>query len=247
MCAFCKTECTSSILNQISQSEKEQLEAFFAELVVDAHFGYSLFGDKPVSLTGHFLLTPWNNVLELHKIDGDFWQKWKIWEKYQKQLEITHYLLVKEPASFKNSQFIILINKKAFIHAFTKHAALFHAILGAGLKPEKILQEIAEGKKTFFESIRHNPTLLGLLLGYGEHNAICFSQKGKILKMSCLRSFGDDSRFSLLRVGSLYFLADFKHPETQALYQKYEKLRGRLSTIYAHGNFLPITLSKLTE
>ncbi len=42
-------------------------------------------------------------------------------------------------------------------------------------------------------------------------------------------------------------MVDPKHSETKALEKKYKKLRGKISAIYARGDFLEITLSKLTS
>ena len=48
-------------------------------------------------------------------------------------------------------------------------------------------------------------------------------------------------------VQSIHLMADPKHPETLFLKQKYEKLRGKISSIYAQGDFLEITLNQISH
>jgi hypothetical protein len=58
--------------------------------------------------------------------------------------------------------------------------------------------------------------------------------------------FGD-YKYSPLMIQSVHFVADHTHPETIALQQKYREQRGKISAIYAKGNFLEITLTQLTS
>lgn len=61
-----------------------------------------------------------------------------------------------------------------------------------------------------------------------------------------LKGCGDYNYYPLT-IGSIYFVGDITHPETKALQNKYRELRGKISEIYNNGDFLEITLSKLTE
>lgn len=63
---------------------------------------------------------------------------------------------------------------------------------------------------------------------------------------SHLHFFGEKN-FSLLFMQSLHFVAELDHPETKALKKKYNDLRGKISAIYAPGDFLEITLTELTS
>lgn len=243
-------------LDEISSEDRLVLCSLFSSLIED-HFAYTLFADKPVSLSAHFVLTPWENTLEKISPDGLFWKKWKVFQSYQNRLPLKNFILIQEPSKTKNWQIanIILINKQAFIKTLKRHLKIFESVLGHKVNPQEMLKNIEEGKIAFADSINDNQMLWGILLGYGSHNAALYNKQdreylnlGDFTKYSqiSLEPIGD-YHYSPLRIGSVYFAGDLQHPETKALQQKYQNLRGKISAIYAQGDFLEITLSKLTE
>lgn len=238
------------ILDRIPQEEVEVLKHLFTFLDGD-HFAYTLFGDKPLSLSGDFTLTPWNNTLAGFSSGGVFWKRWEVWEKYKRFFPMKNYLLIKEPSKHVNSDNIILINKKEFIKIINKNLSLFQDILKKTIDPHELLSKLEKREITFRESIQDNELLWGILLGYGKHNAELYCRRlycKKILsdkkKKSCY--FGDYS-YSPLIEKAVHFIADPDHSETIILDKKYSEMRRRISSIYAKGDFLEITLSKLTE
>jgi len=233
------------IIAKIPSNERRELERLFYKLIDNDTFGYTLFGDKPVSFGGYFTVTPWENYIELGQCDGLFWKKWEVWEKYKHLFEIHNFLILKEVGSSINDR-IILINKNALIKAIENNLNTFESILGEKINPIQFLSKIEKGDISFFDSIQNNDMLLGLCLDYGKQNARIYCQRGKIFKYSSLKPCGD-YKYSLLRIQSIYYMADFNHPDTEFINEKYKRLRGIISAIYAKGNFLQITLSKLTE
>lgn len=112
----------ASILRKIPQEDLEQINALFSTIFKSDHGTYTLFGDKPVSLSGHFTLTPWENTME--RIDcygGLFWKRWEVWEKYKHLFPFQSYLVLKEPSRFSKISNIIIINKKEFINTINQH------------------------------------------------------------------------------------------------------------------------------
>jgi hypothetical protein len=114
----------------------------------------------------------------------------------------------------------------------------------------------------------------GVLLGYGLHNAQLYNDRLKLEKFinfedlpkipekkptpkenfasieakyefldSKLKPFGEYN-YSPLIVRSVHFVADYSLSETKALKKKYKKLRSKISTIYAKGDFciLPVSV-----
>lgn len=243
-------------LYEISSEDRSALCSLFSSLIED-HFAYTLFGDKPVSLSAHFVLTPWENTIEKVSSDGLFWKKWQIFQSYRNRLPLKNFILIQEPSKTKNWQIsnVILINKRAFIEIVKSHLKIFEGVLGKKINPQKMLKSIEDGKISLVDSINNNQMLWGILLGYGSHNAALYNKQdreylnlGDFTKYSQinLEPIGD-YHYSPLRIGSVYFAGDLEHPQTKALQQKYQKLRGKISAIYAKGDFLEITLSKLTE
>ena len=134
-----------------------------------------------------------------------------------------------------------------------------------------------EKEKKFSPVIKDNQMLWGILLGYGVHNAKLYYKRDKLEQFinseilpkipekkpiptknfssieeeyeylnSKLQLFGEHI-YSPLLVRTLHFVADLEHSETKTLKKKYRDLRGKISAIYAKGDFLEITLSKLTS
>lgn len=262
------------ILETIPKNDKERLEKFFQTLCNSENFSYTLFGDKPMSLAC-YLTTPFDSEGNpASRGELRFKRGWEIWQKYAHLFPIMHYLLVENPIAHNKYKDIVLINKKCFIEKINEHLHLFQKLLGKDINGTLLLKKIEENPKVLSLFDQH-PLLLGILLGYGEHNARLYAKRDKLSHFvykkkipkipvkipipsagfsslqeefnsyfPILTLFGD-SGYSPLIIGSLHFVADHKHPETIALQNKYSKMRGEISAIYANGNFLEITLSKL--
>ncbi len=232
----------------IPLEDRKALEELFRDVVNNDHFGYTLYGDKPVSIAAHFRVTPWENTLELGQCDGLFWKRWEIWEKYKDKFPSSNYLLLREKNSASPlffSDMVVLINKGAFLQTIKRYLLIFESVLKQKVIPEQFLAQIEEGKKTFLDSILDHDLLLGILLGYGQHNATLFCHKDKIFKQTCLGLYARSKRFPLI-IQDLSFAADLQHPETKYLKKKYDHLRGVISAIYAKEGFLVGSLSRFT-
>ncbi len=264
------------ILDKIPREDRKALEYIFYRLMKSDNFSYTLFGDKPVSLSGDFTLTPCGNILTGHRCGGVFWKNWKIWERYQNKFKIKDYLFIKEPSlNCPNVVNVVFINKKCFVEKVNQHIDIFRNKLSNDLTGENLLVQIEKNQK-FSPIIKNDEMLWGILLGYGLHNAKLYCKREKLeqfisiedfpkipekkpiptenfssIEEECeylnskLRPFGERHYLPLIS-NSIFFVADPEHAETKALEKKYRELRGRISAIYAKGDFLEITLSKLT-
>jgi hypothetical protein len=258
----------TGILSLISEKDQETIRSLFYTLVISDHFAYTLFGNKPVSLSGDFTITPINNTLIGCSSGGCFWNKWRVWNQYRNLFEINNYILIDEPSEiYKDIHFVVLINKKLFIKTVKENSSLFKKILHSPINPEKMLEDIESNRLSFQQSIKNHELLWGILLGYGKHNAKLYSDRHELLKLKKgglnsplsfneiekkiddlnqkLQPFGDH-HYSPLILHSVHCVADPSHSETIQLKQIYHKWRGKISAIYAKGDFLTITLSQLT-
>jgi hypothetical protein len=264
----------NNFLSKIPPQDKQQLENFF-HIIMHSNSGcYTLFGDKPVTLSGDFILTSCNNVLAGARCGGIFWKYWKTWEKYKSQLTIKNYIFFAEPSiTCKNVVNVILINKKAFVKEVNQYIEFFNEKLGDISSAETFLKKIEEQKR-FASMIRNDEMLWGILLGYGLENASLYARRDRIERFinaeelpkipenvpkphrfssiedeykfldSKLQFFGDHS-YSPFIINSISFVADLDHPETQFLKKKYHSFRSEISEIYSKGDFLEITLTQL--
>ncbi len=247
------------ILNNIPEEDREILRSLFFTIFCEDHACYTLFGDKPISLSGHFAYTPPENILEGMQCGGIFWKKWEVWEKYSHLFQIKKFLLLKEESWSSDHKIlnVIFINKKEFIKAITKHLFLFEHLLERKIIPEEMLENIELKKISFTNSIANNQILWGILLGYGKHNSILYNRRNYsdsfilsdpplINSLIQLKYFGDYS-ITPLPIASVHFVADKEHQETKLLEKKYERLRGKISEIYSKGDFLEITLESVVN
>lgn len=265
----------SEFLDKTPQKDKEELEQLFQDLFNHDNFGYTLFGDKPVSWAT-YSTTVFDDQGFPSGRGIDSWNKWNVWKKYAHSFPLKHYILIEMPQARIGFKEVYFINKCCFIHKVNEHINLFQETFGEDITGAVLLEKIEKNHKLLC-FLSSQQTLIGILLGYGEHNAQLFDKRSQIghfvyrrefpripIKMrkpakgfsslreefnsyfSLLTPFGD-SGYSPLLVQSVFFVADHKHPETIALQKKYRKMRGEISAIYAKGNFLEITLSKLTE
>lgn len=260
-------------LNSLPTDDKEQITLLFNDLFLTDNFAYTLFGDKPVSLSGDFIITPWSNTIIGMRQGGCFWKKWNIWKKYRKNLKIKNFLFLEELYSASNGEicWILFINKKSFEKTIRKHQKVFDTTLGRHVDPVKLLQELESGKISLQSAINHNEFLLGILLGYGQHNPNLYQRRNELeghgivnrllnpmpekfsskeeeiyYIYSVLQSFGEYG-YSPLVIKSIHFSADPSHPETIALNKKYTFSRGKISSIYANGDLLKTTLDNLIK
>jgi hypothetical protein len=242
------------LLESIPKEDLAELDGLFSYFIKQNQFAYTLFGDKPISLSSQFSLTPWENIIE--KINDKhtlFWKKWKIWKKYEHFFPSKNYLLTIEPSKFPHVYDIILINKIEFIKTLEKHQKLFESVIGHPINPQQLLNEIEQKKISFSDSIKNNQMLGGILLGYGVHNSTLYNKRDR----GYLNNIGlmnhskiilqpiEKNHYMPLIIGPVKFAADILHPETIALRKKYKKLRGKISSIYFQNNLLEVTLLKL--
>jgi hypothetical protein len=230
-------------------------------------FCFTLFENKPVSLSGYFQKTPFEVVLYGDFSNDSFSKKWELWEKVKASLPITEFLFIKEP-TFHNHpegyEFIFLINKRAFIETVNQNLCVFQEVLGNALTAEKLLKTI-EQDNSFMVHLKKSELLLGILLGYGEHNARLFEQRSLLRKIPLdftyaplieeerrlndrLNAFSTPLCFLPYSITPVQFAADFDSNETYALHYRYICSTDRIIEIYKKNpHFLTLILDRLVS
>ncbi len=197
---------------------------------------------------------------------------WKVWKKYETLFPLKKFLFIQQeysdskhtPAPLGHVA-VILIHKNNFLSIVKKHSSDFKKILGENFNPHEFLKDINLSKYFFFEKkIRRHFALFGILLGYGRENSWCFYELSKLrYKMERDPSLREEfeiaqtrfSSFPLKRpnfdleypISSPMFMCLPESKETKELKKKYCKQRKEICDKYQKGDFLEITLLKLTE
>lgn len=259
-----------SKLALIPPDEKAELEYLFRHLMFHSHFAYVLFGDKPMSFDDfiraehvwkHFMhdFTSFERALELCK----FQRGWAIWEKYRYLFPHKNFILIQQKApNSPERTTIFFIHRENFLRMISEHNKDFGDILGQDFNPEEILSCFYSTEDTMDKKLKRHPVLLGILLGYGSGNAWNYYNLNKLRSKvrkdpSLYKEFiMTQEKFIPFSVPNadlecpIYlpmFLCDPKSKETLCLKRKYKAQRADMYKKYQKGDFLEVTLLKLTE
>lgn len=258
----------------LNKEQREKINAFFLELLVDHQGAYTLFGSKPMTIES--LLSPQeydesHQYVESHpeelsfSIDRRLEEGWEEWKKVSSHFPSPHYILVEIPS--KDRKDLVLVNAQKTIKTLRKYYEDFRQIVDMDFDPQKVVYELREGKYEFWVPILNNYVSLGILLGYGNRNSHLFE---KYLATESLdsfeasdkmdpRSFGgspdllSDPRFRAaecyLNGKPLYIpiFVKIDPVESKILVNQYKKEREQISERYRGKDFLNTTLSEWSK
>jgi hypothetical protein len=164
-------------LISIPNNEKKALSRFFEDIIFKSSFGYTLFGNKPISFTAYetnkgILQTSDYSFLILER--GE-----ELWKKYAIVFPSSNFVFKFQ--AYKGRHEIFLINRKAVLEIVTKHLDVFKKILGYEFVPEKLLQDLECPDTNILEVLHRHEGLFGILLGYGQNNAFAFQRKYDVI------------------------------------------------------------------
>jgi len=266
------------VLKTLPTEDREALEWLFLYLHGNT-FPYVLFGDKPMSICLFLEIepvnTPMNRVadfmdfsigkLQLENLMGI--KGWEAWKKYRSQFPSPNCILLENHDS--GILTIVMINKRAFLKTVKENIDDFREKLGAEVTPEGILNDCIKAKDICRDILKQDHGLLGILLGYGKHNALLFSRRNHIEKFNNTalvpsEGFSSlDEEYRTINERLTYFddlnirdcnpmlmtlpmfTADVKHEETQQLKVKYAEQYKKIIQQYKKGDFLEVTLNQL--
>jgi hypothetical protein len=272
-------------LSSIPPAEQEKLFALFDYLFRQHEFSYALYGDKPVAIDAYYFddfkdnspLNYCEYILKKTRPFAHYEEGWKIWEIYRQLLKINYYILTSYPfPNTTHARTFILINKKALIEVVENNLTLFKTLLNdPTFNAHTFLLELETGGN-FFDAIKRDQELLGILLGFGHHNSHLFKQRDTIRDILESKAEipyliqGKNSKEwetlekqleelnSQLQVFHPYgivpmtiqfpgFAAQLDHCETIALREKYNQARQNISHLYNHSNWFHEVIYKLIE
>lgn len=228
----------SFILNnssQISEKDKKEINLFFKNLFFEQSFAYSLFGDKPMSLSDEILdKFSQKKWVELLEIDGycdntlkpfcdpsnSLNERWKIWEKYKSKFTIKNYLLLKKEIGSQTRLFFI--NIKAFKKIVGENINLFRKIINSNLTADDLLEEIKNENKNMMDTLHDNEGLLGILLGFGTHNSMLFQKREDLIN-----SLGKNLK------------------DPRSIQKKINELDEKLQSLHSHDPYIIATMHRV--
>ena len=234
-----------SILKRLSFNERFYLNKFFRACIRADHFGFTIFSDKPVSLSSYFircrsdeLANPYRNKL--------ISRGWHVWKKYQHLLPHENFIFCEERDDFYDESLnftfkishIYLVNKSELIKLLRKQEATFAKCLGEGFSPEGFLK-LVENTKTLMPHLNNDEALLGLVLGYGLESALQFAelqQKGSYEDGVCEAIISYQP--NRCKIQPVVFVGNPQSREVQNIKEHYAEPIEKIWNIYKDKNFL---------
>ncbi|MGL5263228.1 MAG: hypothetical protein ACRDAI_01410 [Candidatus Rhabdochlamydia sp.] len=183
--------CFSPKKSSLSEKENILMEVLLQRMVFEEDFGYTLFGNKPVSLTGYSLKPYLNHPIFFEEGSAfPFIEAWSILEKKVLCHLKGNYVILKQIDHARNHHVlqIIIINKSRFLETISEHLDLFCELIGKKITPKELLDEVILNQRSLWD-ILNNDALYGILLGYGKENSLAFQRR-----LDLGRVFTSDSR-----------------------------------------------------
>ncbi|MBP9841425.1 MAG: hypothetical protein KBC64_03250 [Simkaniaceae bacterium] len=235
----------------IPDSDRIHLEWFFRYLIGVDGWGYSLFGEKATSLSGYFQVEPLDNIMCWNY--SSFIKRG--WETYESLFPHPHYIIGKEFYK-ENIISIYLINKKNAKISINKHKETFLNELHDFYSAESLLKKIEE-IHSLYASLDQHEGLLGIMLGFGPKSSLNYHKRHLVLerkknlhlKNLILKEVSYKTRETVpyVQLRSVSFMGDPSSSEAQSILKQNRQDRKTILKYYSQGNFLEITLQKLTE
>jgi len=258
-------------LRAIPKEERDSLEWLLRHFHQDS--SYVLFGTKPMAFAflkreevfraqapGVYEVMDSITQYHIHNFVG--LKGWEAWEKYKHLFASSNFVLLQN--SEPNLNTLYLINKREFLKTVEEEIDLFKKVLGSHITPQKVLDQCLTSKDVFEIALKGNHALLGVLLGFGRHNAELFARRNEIMHKKALmpssgfatleeeyayldaklQSFTEEEseEWNSLGLTLPCFAADLDHPETQKLKMKYRKQFKEIVQKYKGADFLEVTL-----
>jgi hypothetical protein len=268
-----------TVFSSIPNKDQLKIKELFNELFKYEEFAYSLFGDKPMSFSDS-LLNEYsaNQLLEFLSLKDYcqdalenfvepseiFKKRWETWKRYRNQFKLKKYLLLDKKRG--DQVRIFLINIEAFKQVVNQNINLFKKNINPSISAESLLTQFEYENTDVFDILHHNEGLLGILLGFGKHNAMLFQQREELerkkkfgvykleniqnklnLANTRLKPLRKHDPYIIASINRVCFVADPEHYETIKLRHKYDNLNRKINEIYSRDDWFEQTLIQLTS
>lgn len=240
--------CVHPNMGRIPPKDKFELELFFDYLMHNSMIGYTLCGDKPVSIESFPSLSkmpPQNAVNVFVKHPGYFilWKGWLTWERYSHLFPSDNIVI----RFISSTNTMVIINKKRARIAIEENLDLFRRSVGADHTTEEILEEICRPNKEDY-LIGKNCILLGILLGYGRNNAVAFGNKSYIQRLEFFNPYNAAEAFDpFLNPGLMVIRNGTNERENARIRSVFNKAKKNIQSEFKDGKYLDKVVEILTR
>lgn len=179
---------SQKIINKIKLIPPEDLnriQVLFEHFFKFNEFGFTLFGDKPLSFCNSiyepiFTSSKEDNLIwyceRILKTNKNYKSEWLTWEKYRHLFPINKFIFTYEDLG------VVLVNRDELKKIISDNEAKFFKILGNDFNLNNFIRSIEDGKG-LFHLLANNHELLGIVLGFGKQNSQLFQRREEILEV----------------------------------------------------------------
>lgn len=163
-------------LEKISVADQKALSLFFEAIIRLDVCGYTIFGDKPVSVTGYW--TSSDATTDMYSKELLFKTGQIVWEKHKHLFPTPNFAITF--VTIQDWRGVQVINKKAFKQIVSQYLDEFRRIIGQEITADLLLEKVTNSNVDISEVLQNDDCLLGIVLGYGYKNACAYKQKNEI-------------------------------------------------------------------
>jgi hypothetical protein len=234
----------AQVLHSMPDAHVRELSRFFRLMMTSRQtpLGYTLFVDKPMSFI------EFDEVEEQNLMSG-----YRLWSHYAKQLPTDNHLFrIQRSNSKDSSPYIFLINKAAFRKTVERNQELFKEILGQGMTPQKLLDDIMRDDSPILKNkLNGSQRLFGLLFGLTPEDVFeeRLSKQDYLIPMAHYDNWADNRNYT--RVGlPLALLINSRSPGSLSLVRHWKEKQPYFQQLVDAPNykaFLAVIMRKWAD
>lgn len=179
----------------------------------------------------------------------DFALNWERWEKYQKDLKISHYRFIKRTNKEQpNCPWVFFVSTDMALEILGQYYSLFKEVVGFEFDPVSVLGELEQEDSVFWLRVMTDDRTWGTLLGFGRENAECYYQKYTEKRQLKHSGHPSEPRYQAYKIRTLEELpipGFVSFSQNDPIVRKYLKEKETIQTIYKNEDFLQVTLERL--
>jgi hypothetical protein len=201
-------------LSCLSREENKRLKELFDHHFFFSDFAYTLFGTKPMSI-GRFHPTQKTRM------------GWEAWEKINGSFTSKRFIIRKYTCN--DHEFILVANLKKIEQIYYQNQIRFDQAFKGRMTFNVLITCLMKGGP-LFQELMQDHLLVGILLGYGTHNAELFSQNQKLSVRERNALYASSWKihpifYIFSRIMPVSFACDPCTEETKELKKRYTKER----------------------
>jgi FKBP-type peptidyl-prolyl cis-trans isomerase len=161
-------------------------------------YGYVLEGTKPISLRNFFPLDCFPITKDFKYDENEFnntllvREAIPIWNKFcskQDRFVLKAVALNKQVSSFQSTLEVSFINILKLKEVIQENIDLFRYVLGPAITTQQIVDTIVNSDQPLINTLKHDLSLLGIVLGFGSHNSIVGGRLETIFAFSISKDY----------------------------------------------------------